>query len=821
MKKLLTSQYLVAYLIALIIFYFSYGFNVLNPENVNWLMSARHDWGLHYLGWAFFREDPWMFPIGGMNSYMYPIGTNVGFTDSIPIIAIPFKLIEDILPAEFQYFGIWILFCYLMISHYTVKIAGIYNIKPVYTLLTVLLVVSNPVLWYRGMHPALCAHGFLLASLYFYLLPADQKNADNINRKQVVFTLITALIHPYLYAMMIGFNFILPLKHYFYGGYITLTKAILYPVVTLVATLLLWYVVGLIGFDNQAYSAEKAFEFPFNLNSLYNSWNVSSFFPGLSRGDEANYESLMYLGLGMFILMAITLVLLFMPQGNAKQIVSKKQLIPLLAFTIASAIFAISNKAMLGDTVVYEFPIPEFVARIGSIFRSSARFFWIIYYMLILFFCIVFVKSKINPKIKVSLLALVVIVQIYDTKHLFTSRKYPSGTFDTPLDDQSWVQTISGFENVITVWPFYMHLLTYNDFQDLAYLAHKVHKPITTGAPARKNELLVRAYTDSLINNINNNTLKSSDLYVSTPQNLSQFGILLANNIVRADYLDGYYLVHDPNRKVIINNPTPQSIAKTDSVMQKYGATAKMRQIVPLAGKKIRNNIESFAIVNNVIMASGWAFAEERENHTGDSLFIAITRDNKTYAAPAEATERPDVAAGNATLNKCGFFAIIKSKDEILPTDKIGLAIKTREGEWLLAETDKHKIADPYKNTQKIDHIPQANPKQKGNIDGFTATDKEISISGWSIIDEAPGDGNVIKVLFKGAAGNYTANTDIIFRPDVKGSNKQYDYEKCGFSVKVLKTKLPKGKYTVAILLANNKTKAASIMDFDKNFEIN
>ncbi len=39
----------------------------LQPSNINWLMTARHDWGTHYLGWAFYKNEPWHFPIGKGN----------------------------------------------------------------------------------------------------------------------------------------------------------------------------------------------------------------------------------------------------------------------------------------------------------------------------------------------------------------------------------------------------------------------------------------------------------------------------------------------------------------------------------------------------------------------------------------------------------------------------------------------------------------------------------------------------------------------------------------------------------------------------------
>src|SRR5690606_14740021 len=91
--------------LSLIVYHFAYGLSRLNPTNINWLFQTREDWASHYLGWAFYRDSAWTFPLGDMTGYMHPMGTNIGFTDSIPLLALPLKLISFALPDDFQYFG--------------------------------------------------------------------------------------------------------------------------------------------------------------------------------------------------------------------------------------------------------------------------------------------------------------------------------------------------------------------------------------------------------------------------------------------------------------------------------------------------------------------------------------------------------------------------------------------------------------------------------------------------------------------------------------------------------------------------------------------
>ena len=61
----------------------------LDPRNFMWLMAG--DWLQHWLGWLFFRNDPWTFPLGRISSLLYPVGTNIGFTDSNPLVSLLLK----------------------------------------------------------------------------------------------------------------------------------------------------------------------------------------------------------------------------------------------------------------------------------------------------------------------------------------------------------------------------------------------------------------------------------------------------------------------------------------------------------------------------------------------------------------------------------------------------------------------------------------------------------------------------------------------------------------------------------------------------------
>ena len=67
----------------------------LDPTSTLWLDQG--DIAQHYLGWHFFRGEPWMLPLGANPRYDLDMGSSIVFTDSIPLLALFFKAIRAIL----------------------------------------------------------------------------------------------------------------------------------------------------------------------------------------------------------------------------------------------------------------------------------------------------------------------------------------------------------------------------------------------------------------------------------------------------------------------------------------------------------------------------------------------------------------------------------------------------------------------------------------------------------------------------------------------------------------------------------------------------
>ena len=108
-------------------FLYMYSYQPLIFSNINWIYNAGGDALQHYLGWLFYRNSPWTFPLGHIVNYGYPFGINLAYTDSIPLVAIPLKLISHLEQQRFQFIGVWVLFNFIAQIFFAILIIRLYT----------------------------------------------------------------------------------------------------------------------------------------------------------------------------------------------------------------------------------------------------------------------------------------------------------------------------------------------------------------------------------------------------------------------------------------------------------------------------------------------------------------------------------------------------------------------------------------------------------------------------------------------------------------------------------------------------------------------
>jgi hypothetical protein len=354
--------------------------DILLPTRTGWLMVA--DWGAHQMGWIFFRNDHWSWPIGHYTNLLHPVGSTVGFSDSIPVLAVLGKLLSPLLPLQFQYIGPWLAVCFMLQGWMGTRIVARFWTDPCCQLLGGVLFVTTPTLLLRVGHPSLCAHWILLAliGLHLQMVPGNKSLAQ-----AALLTLLSTAVHPYLAAMTVVLTLALVVRVQLGDAGFAFPSRWLRLVmigggILLVAGLAFW-TQGYIG-TGARIEGENFDRYGADVTTFFNSMGYSRHLPPLPQGSGAN-EGFAYLGLGLLALTLAALVL-FSPRQLRK--VHWRAVAPLAIACGLLAIFALSPTIRFGGGTFI--PLGRLYQRIALLvhtFRSSGRFIWPLHYLFITF----------------------------------------------------------------------------------------------------------------------------------------------------------------------------------------------------------------------------------------------------------------------------------------------------------------------------------------------------------------------------------------------------------------------------------------------------
>ena len=176
------------------------GPSLVDPTNIEWLMH--HDYRLHHLGWHLYRYGPWTFPLGATPLLIWPIGSSIGLTDSMPIVAIWLKALSPLLPTDFQFIGLWLVLSFALQGVFGALLMRLATPRPELQLLGATMLILSPPLIFRILHAALTAHWLILAALWLSL---KQDAAQPTTRNGWAWALLlaaSAATQPYIMFMI-------------------------------------------------------------------------------------------------------------------------------------------------------------------------------------------------------------------------------------------------------------------------------------------------------------------------------------------------------------------------------------------------------------------------------------------------------------------------------------------------------------------------------------------------------------------------------------------------------------------------------------------
>ncbi len=433
---------LLPVLLGILAFFIVVGPRALNPMNIAWLGDG--DPATHYQGWVFFRHSPWSFPLGLNPSYGLELSNGLIFSDSNPLFAFLFKPFSALLPEPFQYFGLWLLTCFILQSWFAWKLLGLVTRDAVVRLLGTGLFLFVPAMLIRmSVHLSLGGHFMLLAALYLALRPFTPK------RSLAWGTLLAAaaLIHAYLLAM-IALIWLADLAAHTLRRHLAPRKAVaeligLFLLVSLCCWQAGYFSVGDDGLALMGYGLFRA-----NVLSFFDpgTWSFAlRDMPGV-LGDGDGFA---FLGLGVVFLF-ICAFEVWLQRGTDVHL--KPRRYPLLLLALAGlALFAFSNNIGVGPFELH-IPLPDAVVAVATIFRGSGRMIWPVMYMAIFAILYVVIRGHAARTARV-LLGIALLLQVADTRsgwgesrNLFMAA--PAPQWPTPLVDPFWDQAARHYQAV-------------------------------------------------------------------------------------------------------------------------------------------------------------------------------------------------------------------------------------------------------------------------------------------------------------------------------------------------------------------------------------
>ena len=452
-------------LVGFVVYAYVTHFNGLNPFKVDWLLPfwrGNVDSSQHYIGWEFFRQAPLLQWPPGKSPNLGPTGgSGVALTDSLPLFAFLFKPLLHWTNRPFQYFGMWILTCFILQVLFAWKLITVWIKKWEQALLTVLFFCLMPMFLDRmTWHFALAGHWLLLAGLFLMF-------TENFStRKWMALGIAATLIQPYLAIMVsILFLFTLLAQH----AHIKKASWIAFRTTTFGLTVFVTgWLSGLFQFGLGAAGSPGFGIYSANVLTWvdpgfieFNRFSWSRIAPDQWQGG-GQYEGLGFLGAGVLLVAVVVWAvlifrstwlhraLLILPSviapilwGHTRATQFKLcALFGLLIGIIFVAVHsqlavaksrtyvyvcglgllslgAISNVVFVGEVSLGDFPIPSLLEQLFSVVRTSGRLHWPVTYLLV---CLIIVAASRNLRryLATAVLIIAFSIQVHDARDAIT-----------------------------------------------------------------------------------------------------------------------------------------------------------------------------------------------------------------------------------------------------------------------------------------------------------------------------------------------------------------------------------------------------------------
>lgn len=452
-------MYALTAVLGIMIFILIYGSEVINPLYTDWLKDDLNDLGIHYIGWTGFRNSRWMFPAGCSDVLFYPNSSSVIFTDSIPCLAVLFKLLRGILPEEFQYFGIWGVSCFILQGFFGSKIIFRLTEDSFTSVMGGIFFMITPCfLWRMFVHTSLAGQWLLLAAIYLMIEEMRFGSTDRTLLYFIIMGALAASTHIYFIPIcglclcagaavnLVRRTTVNKSRRDSMAGFIMETGAYLG------ASLATVFLLGGFTTHTSSASTENLGDFGFNLLGFINGRGLhfewSYFGRELGTYNEGEYEGFAYLGTGFLFMAMISCCLAVSDIRKTKEIILRyKEAAVITAVLLILCIFiALGPTAAIGNHVLYRLSLPVQLEKLWSVFRGTGRFSWPVVYIIMTVTVVILAKFS-DAKFVRAVLCIGMLIQLLDFHSVFIEKHEK---FSDKEDYQDYVDENPDWENIFS-----------------------------------------------------------------------------------------------------------------------------------------------------------------------------------------------------------------------------------------------------------------------------------------------------------------------------------------------------------------------------------
>ena len=521
------------------------------PTNTDWITKG--DSLSSQIQWSFYRTTPIVqWPITAIPNYGESLNTVVG--SGIALVEIPLKLVNQLLPRDFQYFGIWIVACFALQGLFAARILEHFKLRTLARIIGSVMFITSPILVMRVAelgHPMLAAQFLILASIDLYL--KDSKS----ERKWRTLLAITMLTNLYIFVIVYSVYLARALQNMILLRVGKDIKTAISKV--FISTSLVLFIFILLGYFEFRNSELGAGFFRLDIYAFINPGyayeTTFSLIANLLDPDHSSirrfhdYEGVAYIGLVPII--GLMMLLFGLKRKEQREEILRNAGIVLCAITLY--LLALSNKiSIAGFEVSYWWP--PLLNDFRQAFRAATRFSWLLYYLFLLFGLVSIFRFGLKDRIRSFVVLSFVLFHFVDIYPGISHLRNKQIEFDkriSSLTSPAWDEIARDRSHLILYPNFDLQTdkiiedteLWNEHWQDFALYA--VKKGMSTNFVYTSRSMFneIEAQNRSLRLHLLNGDIDRSDIWVVADRELIK---LIENKYhnLQISEIDGYWVVY-------------------------------------------------------------------------------------------------------------------------------------------------------------------------------------------------------------------------------------------------------------------------------------